>query len=144
MMKKFTLVLLLFFIPFVYPAQSFSKDGKTYLKTSSVNSNNGQKESSAWIANSTKVFIEIVIEEYYNGNGMRVNLNLGENYKSSVTTKEDLRLLENLFNEVTTMNNIPDLLGYLSEMGFKIENYSTLSLDDYIRHQVILSQRFEK
>ena len=141
-MKKLTLVLLLLSIPLVYPAQSFSKDGKTYLKSSGEGTN-GQ-ESSVWIANSTEIFIEILIEEYYNGNGMRVNLNLGDNYKSSLITKEDLKLFENLFNEVTTMNNIPDLLGYLSESGFKIVNYSTISLDDYMRHQIILSQRFAK
>lgn len=143
-MKKLTLVLLLLFsIPCVYSAQSFSKDGKTYSKSSSGDSNN-QQESSYWIANSVEIYIEVVVEEYYNGNGLRVSLNLGDNYSSSLSTKEDIKLFENLFSEVSTMNNVPDLLGYLSEEGFKIVNYSTLALDDHIRHQIILSQRFAK
>ena len=142
-MKKLTLVLLLFSIPFIYAAQSFTKDGKTYSQSASSDSDIAKKN--AYLEeNSNEIFIEVLIEEYYSGNGIRVNLNLGDNFNSSISTQEDKKLFENLFNEVSTMNNIPDLLGYLSKEGFKIINYSTLSLDDYIRHQIILSQRFDK
>ncbi len=137
------LVLLVFSIPVVYSAQSFSKDGKTYTQSSSVN-NDIAKKNAYWVANSNEIFIEVVVEEYYNGNGLRVNLILGDNYNSLLSEKNDIKLFDDLFNEVTTMNNIPDLLGYLSEQGFHITNYATFPLDDYIRHHIILSQRFGK
>ena len=143
-MKNLIIVLLLLSFPVVYSAQSFTKDGKTYSQsTASSNAEKAQKLE-YWYANSTEIFIEVVIEEYYDGNGLRISLNLGDNYNSALSKNEDLKLFERLFNEVTMMNNIPDLLGYLSEEGFIIINYSTFPLGDYIRHQVILSQRFSK
>jgi len=142
-MKKLILVLLLFSVPLVYVAQSFTKDGKTYSQSSSAKSDIAQKNA-YWEANSNEIFIEVLIEEYYDGNGIRVSLNLGDHYNSLLSSQKDKKLFEDLFNEVSTMNNIPDLLGYLTNEGFEIINYSTLSLDDYIRHQIILSQRFVK
>ena len=97
-MKNLIIVLLLIAIPASYSSQTFTNsEGKTQMKSSSYDADKAKKNE-YWYANSTELFIEVVIEEYYNGKGLRINLNIGDNYNSLLSKKEDIKLFDSLVN----------------------------------------------
>ena len=133
-MKRLILALMLVSVPTLYSAQNLSS-GKT--KEAYVKKDVQEEQT-------VEVFVEIEAEEYYKKNILEVNVNMGENYKSLLYDKKDLKLLRQIESEAKEMKNIPDLLNYFSNHGFKIVHYSMLMLDETILNKVILSRRFKK
>jgi len=141
-MKRLFLIILLVSIPTIYSAQTLSS-GKT-----KQNASKEIQPSQATLfneeENTVEIFVEIEVEEYYLKNQLKVNVNMGENYKSMLFEKTDLKMLGQVANEVKKMETIPDLLNYFSNEGFKIVHYSTFLMNGWIFNKIILSQRFAK
>jgi hypothetical protein len=125
---------MLVLVPTIYNAQNS--------KAHKIKSNEASISQSVEEDNIIELFIEIEIEEYYQKGVLRINVNSGKLYESLISDKSDIMMIEELSKEIKQMNNISDLLNYLSEKGFSIVHYSTLTMDDFILNKIIVSQYF--
>lgn len=147
-MKQIVLFMMLVYVPTIYTAQTLSS-GKTNQSAKKEVISNGESKQyatneSLFEDNTIEIFVEVEAEEYYQKNVLKINISIGENYKSMIAEKKDFKLLGKVLTEAKEMQNIPDLLNYFSSKGFKIAHYSTFLMNDVILNKIILSQRFTK
>lgn len=99
-----------------------------------------KREEMRFEQSTTKLTVQLMGDEGFDSGSVQFRIVTGDNKQFHIKDKSDFDVIESMKGDVHSFNTIPDALDYLSDRGYNVEFYSSVILNDVIRHNFILSK----
>lgn len=99
-----------------------------------------KREQIKFDQNITTLYIELIGDTQFESGGVKFRLVVGNNKQFMVKDKRDFDTLDEISADIEAYSTIPDALDYLDQRGFNVEQFSTIVVNEFIRHTIILSK----
>ena len=88
----------------------------------------------------TTLYIQLIGDTQFDSGAVKFRLVVGNNKQFMVKDKRDFDILDEISADIEAYSTIPDALDYLDQRGFEVEKFSTVVVNEFIRHNIILSK----
>jgi hypothetical protein len=88
----------------------------------------------------TTLYVHVVGLEPIDGGQVQLRALIGENKQFFIHDKSEYEILSDISSDISIYPTLADAFDFLSDRGYKIEQFSTVVVNDLIRYDIILSK----